>query len=291
MVPWEDHHDHLERTALEGEVDTAPRETAQAIAPGSHDRDRVEQEKQAGGGKAGDDLHGRRHAEDVVDQVQDQDRQAEHEQRLERAEQQLPRSAVIGEAVALDLGLAREIPADPRLCPEVVDAEGDDREQDVDHMDAEQGAAAPVEAGAPECRRGRKAGSGCGVSGRSRQPAARRGRGRQARHRGSRGGARRLPTLHGSRLWAVGRRGVNFRSGPRGAEPGGRSRALRALARAVSALPVAGMLRRRALHRQQVRSIAGTPPGHRLPSPPREVRLPGSRSKRDLRAVQARIPD
>ena len=90
----------------------------------------------------------------------EEDRQAEDQHRLDRAQQQLAGRPVIGEAVALDLGLPGEVRADARLRPEVVDPESDDGQQDVDDVDAEQGAAVAVEGRMPDGRGRRRLGSG-----------------------------------------------------------------------------------------------------------------------------------
>ena len=94
---------------------------------------------------------------------QEEDRQAEDQHRLDRAQQQLAGRPVIGEAVALDLALPGEVRADARLRPEVVDPERDDGQQDVDDVDAEERAAVAVEARMPDG--GDRGGSGAGPDG------------------------------------------------------------------------------------------------------------------------------
>jgi hypothetical protein len=180
------HHPPPER-----EADPAPRGPAEPVAPRAHHRDREEGVGQYRHQERGHPPHRERHVEHVADRLQDQDRHAEDQHRLDGAHQQLAGRSVIGEAVALELALAREVGADARLGPEVVDPDGDDRQQHVDDVDAEEGAPLAVEDRAPDAR-----------GGLGRRPGGRRGgggrRGRQWRRQ--RGAGERRPGGGGSGL-------------------------------------------------------------------------------------------
>ncbi len=165
----------------EREADAAPRGPAEPVATRSHHRDREEHEEQAAREHPGRDLEEHGHVQHVADDVEQVDRHAEDEGGLERAQEQLPRGTVIGEAIALDLGLGEKITPQARLGPEVIDPERDDRQQRVDDVDPEERAAPAVE-DRPAHGAGGRRGRALGGAGRERRRRRWRGR-RRCRRR------------------------------------------------------------------------------------------------------------
>src|SRR5438128_2045904 len=92
--------------------------------------------------------------------AQHRDRHAYEHDGFQEPEQQLLARAVIGEAVALEPGLAQHEAAHPDLAPESVPAQGGDGQQDVHDIDAEKRPARAMERELPAVARGRDCGRG-----------------------------------------------------------------------------------------------------------------------------------
>jgi hypothetical protein len=150
----------------------------------------------AGGG--GGPAHERGRAEQLRQRVEQHERDEEEHERLQEPDEHLLPRAVVGEAVALELRLGEQVRAQLHLRPEVVDAEGDQREEHVDDVNAEERRPGAHEHGAPDSTgRGRR-GHGGGGAGRRRRRGRRHGRRRhhrpcEARRRRRRAGVRSTP--------------------------------------------------------------------------------------------------
>src|SRR5881296_3510896 len=132
--------------------------------------------------------------------AQHRDRHAYEHDGFQEPEQQLLARAVIGEAVALEPGLAQHEAAHPDLAPESVPAQGGDGQQDVHDVDAEKRPPRAMERELPAVARGRECERGCCCRRRRRPVRGRpRRRGCYGRGPGGRDGRGCVRPRHGGR--------------------------------------------------------------------------------------------
>ena len=140
----EEERDELPNPTPEREPDAAPGRPAQPIAPRAHDRDGEERQNEDGGQESHDGFDDRRCGQKTHDHFQDHERETDKQHGLQKTAEQLLAGPVIGEPVPLQLRLAQEVAPDLHLAPEIIEAQRDHSEEEIDDVNPEEGSARAV---------------------------------------------------------------------------------------------------------------------------------------------------